>query len=399
MSKDAIDAVAVALEKQLGSALKALYRFGSYGSSYYLSGYSDINLLAVVADTSCIHDVRAAFLPLWPQHKDVLRRAPLIADEAALQRHLQLYPLFAHHLATSGRLLLGDAPLLPAVAPPHESERLAYLARENIEASAALVPSLLPRPAAAAAYRRLHRLARQLYEQPLPVDMPAQALYAHVQARLQPQFNGAPGAVQERLVDSRRQPNLLAIYEETDHVVMVIPSLAPELLREIEWQLLSERLEQRATFLQVATMSQLRLSIQCQAPLGFALGRYRRQWGKDPLARVTVAAWAVLREAARIPASLLVDEIPNAYLTSADEDTLHAVIHDYQNRLLNLGLQHELLHRLHGVADAEPPEQLPGRSQPLPVRVEAILNQLGWWSAHYMAEMARTPDNLAMLPE
>jgi hypothetical protein len=107
---------------------------------------------------------------------------------------------------------------------------------------------------------------------------------------------------------------------------------------------------------------------------------------------------AVLQTAGRTPSRLLVEQISGDYLTAASDEALHMIVHDYQNRLLNLRLQHELLHRLHGLEAAEPPTPLPSRAAPFAERVAAVMEHLDWWAGHYAALFEQAPAGERVLP-
>jgi len=69
-----------------------------------------------------------------------------------------------------------------------------------------------------------------------------------------------------------------------------------------------------------------------------------------------------------------------------DADAIHVLIHDLQNRLLNVQLEHELLYRLLSFERFDQPA-LPDRDAPSTERLDGIFEQLDWWSAQYVAKM------------
>lgn len=390
MVEAAINDIRTALEAALGEELITLYRYGSVATADYRPETSDVNLLAVLSDDVDFHQLREAFLPVWAEHGATLRRPPLIAGRTAFRRHLHFFPLFADHLAQHSVSLTGTA-LVDESAERHDArERVAYLAREAMSASAALAPDLLSQAQAREAQARLYRLAQHLSGNAIPETTPARELFALVQLALRDLLDALPGEhlpYSSRVVDSPEEPNLQSIYQETDHTVFILPILSSDLLRQIDWERLTERLLQRYSSLQVTTARQLRLILQSEATLEFALGRYEHEWGDAALADLQVSNWALWRAAGRLPSRLLVDDVPAAYLTAEDDAALHKVVHDYQNRLLNMRLQHELLHRLHGFEAAAPPNSLPGPHHSLSARVEAILSHLNWWADYYEQQM------------
>ena len=98
-----------------------------------------------------------------------------------------------------------------------------------------------------------------------------------------------------------------------------------------------------------------------------------------------------MRAAALRTAQVLAFDLPAAYLVSAEEDA-YRIIHDFQNKLLNAQLQHELFYRLFDLPQVEPQPPLPDRDAAAPLRIAAIAGQLSWWSdfyaARYSAEIA-----------
>jgi len=393
MVQAAIGRVQELLQKTLGEDLISLYRYGGIDTPDYRPERSDLYLLAVVADDIDLHRLRAEFLPVWAEPEapgPAPCRPPLLIPHAALSRHLLFFPLFAHHLATYGERLAGAAIDVGELEAPGVAERAAYLAHQAMLASSVMVPELLSPQEAEAASARLRKVARHLTGAPLPEATPVAELFALVQQGLRELLESVPGQATVAVVqtvEAPAEPELEAIYSETDHTVCLIPELSADRLRQVEWDRLAGHLQPHHASIQVTTASQLLLIVRSEAALEFALGRYEHAWGSDPLDGFEVSTQALWRNAGRVPSRLLVDDVPGAYLTTGDEEALHKVVHDYQNGLLNMRLRHELLYRLHGFEAAVPPEPLPGRDQPLPVRIDAILDQLEWWAAYYLRQI------------
>ena len=120
--------------------------------------------------------------------------------------------------------------------------------------------------------------------------------------------------------------------------------------------------------------------------MGIRLMRYIHAWGVDSLPPVPVTSTAICREAARYSSQLLTITLPQMYLAANDEE-VGMVIHDIQNKLLNVQLQHELLHRLLGWERILPPNPLPDRQAPARQRVEANFAHLEWWSNTYFQQL------------
>jgi hypothetical protein len=391
MNPEAVSAaqkVADRLTLELGEQLAAFYLYGSTVTQRYLPQHSDINLLAITADTTDIHIVRAAFWPLWAAMGPILHHPPSVATISQLQRHLQLQPLIHQHLATFGQLLRGRD-LLPAAPAVSQAELLAYWCQQSLEVSPVLAPGLLRDGALTRLAERLRRLARQL-DCPVTADADLTAVFGQVQVALADRAAQLDGEFQwaaEPLADAPSLlPQLQAIYEVEDGLLFIFPDLSLTEWATIDWLEVAELLRDQYYNLWVATAAQFRLALRLERPLYSRLRRFNHLWGHDLLADLPSDQRLLFRQAARLPSGLLIDGLPRAYL-SQDEDNLHPLLHDFQNQLLNIQLQHELLIRLRQLAPAVPPQPLPDRDRPSPERVEAIFRHLDWWAAHYTGLM------------
>ncbi len=391
MDHAAVDRLLASIQKEIGPGLIAAYRVPSAGDGYFLPQRFEDTLLLLFDPASPIHQAREALIAQNLAVVDTLEAPPIVATPASLARHVRLFPLFGHHLATHAELLYGER-LSPEIsAKPHLLEQLAFLVAEAIACSAALAPQNSEHRW----LNRLHRLADHLSGNQNARSASPAELFAQVQVRLRLLFESLPmiGERQASIVESRAEPNVQAIYEDEQRLVVIIPPLSGDLLRQIDWTSLSRPMPAHLTALNVATAAQLFFNVQTERPMDFALGCYRRVWGAELLPDLSVSARAVFRQAARKPSALLVDGLLGAYLATNEDEGVHRVIHDYQNRLLNMRLEHELLSRFFGVSPAEPPEPLPRRDEPLAVRIDAIASHLDWWSDHYLGEMqARAAD-------
>lgn len=383
------DAVLSACSRALGDDLLSAFHYSSAGDAYFQPHGSAPALLLVIADSVDLEALREIISPLWAERGEEMERPPLVATPGSLERHLRLFPLLAHHLAHAGERLTGKKLLAKGRVPQaHPAERAAYLAWQAMEASAALVPDLLPAARAEAAGELLQRLARYLAG---AEEASTAALFAQVQRAVQSLIEELPPAQRRTATTDEGEP-VQAVYEETDNVVVVTPVLAAETVRAMAWEEVDARLRQPGMGLHVTTVEQLRLALSLEKPLHVALDRYQHLHGRDVLQGLTVPTRAIWRHAARVPSALLIEEVPGAYVTAGDDEARHKVVHDYQNRLLNIRLQHELLHRLHDFEPAAPPEPPPGKDAPLAERTNAILNHLEWWADYCTRTMKETPD-------
>ncbi len=376
---------------QMGHRLTAVYLFGSYTQAHFQPSESDVNLLFVLADNADIQDLREAFLPLWPQHAHWLRRGPWAARAGTLARFRRLNPHFAHHLALHGRLLYAD-PLfeigsLPALDP---HELYGRLATQALIASNALLPALLDPATANERRSDLRRLARQLWQKPIPEETAVRS-YARVQHILGPKIAQLPAArawnnTTIPTVTAPFLPGLQALYQQGPNIVMVLANLGPQAVRDTAWEQLKDRLAKECEGLVVTTAVQLCLSLVYDNPIGLVLKNYQHSWGMNPIADLTTSRRQIMRQAAALPTTIEMIQLPAAYLTQ-DDDHLHNLIHDFQNRLLNIRLEHELLHRFGYTPAYTPPASLPERTAPLHGRVRAIFRNLAWWSDFYLDQM------------
>ena len=394
---EAVKTITRTFPRKLGGQLDAIYLYGSMAQGYHQAGRSDVNLLIVVADGTNIHALRTLFLPVWEKYGRALRRAPLIAHKSAFVRHLQACPMLAHHLAREGRQLYGAPDLLDQYLPPvAPHETYAYLASTAMWASAALAPDLLDSETAAAASARLRRLLQQIHDEAAPEDETAAQLFARLQHFLEPIVAKLPIVQQwtrtkAPAATSPLLPGLQTIYKEADKMVLVFARLVPQQIVRTDWQKLSERLAGHCSGLYVTSVDQLCLILTYENPLDLLLRRYQHNWGPDFLPSLAASPRQIMRHAASLPSHILVDTLPNAYLTmpADDDESLHKLIHDFQNRMLNIQLEHELLGRLQGLERFVPPAPVPGRDTPPRQRLDAIFQHLDWWTEYYVEQMRK----------
>lgn len=385
--------IAKKMVRRLGGEVEAIYLFGSMAQGFYQPEESDINLLAIVNDGTSIHALRSLYRPIWEENGRLLKRGPMIAQRSDFARHIRLFPLFAHHLKRDGQLLFGDPDhlnTLPKLNILDAYSRLAYLA---MEASSALAPELMDEEKAANAQAKLRRLARQVKGAPVPENETPQQLLAHIQHIITPRVQQLP-AVQQWDVHhmptttSPLLPGLQAIYKEGEYMLLVFSQLSPQTIIRTNWQLLAERLSGQCKGLKITTSEQLCLIYAYERPLDFRFRRLQFSWGVDLVSALQIADRQAILQSARQPSDIQINALPHSYLTEPD-DKIHAIIHDYQNKLLNVQLEHELLVRFGLTTPFTPPEPLPDRSAPHQKRIDAILKHLGWWADYYAEQLRR----------
>jgi hypothetical protein len=387
--RDLLRDVAHQLDRALGKNLRGLYLYGSLTTSNYQPEESDINLLAVISDDSHFHEIRQAVLPVWQRYGVQLKQPPLLVKQETLARHMQLFPNFGYHLAQNGRLLHGEPNLLGQLPDRSPAEFLSHLADEIMEASAALAPNLLE-PAEAERYmRRLRSLARRLLKRYIGPGETAVNLFAAIQNYLSRKIDALSTTqlLPPPAPDTTPLPGLHAIYKkELGRIVLVFNHLTIPQIKATDWTQIASQLTDRCHGLHVTTAIQLRLLIKLERPLDMLFQRYTLDWGLNPLANLKPPFAYNLRHAARLPSQIAVEQLPAAYLT-APEENLQKIIHDFQNRLLNIQLENEILYRMGRLKQFVPTPALPGREAPAPQRIQAIFFHLDQWCDFYYTMM------------
>ena len=392
----AIKPIIQTLTADLGSQLEAVFLFGSQAAQQYQTAVSDTNLLLIISPYANMHAVRDSFQPLWQQHKASLKRAPLVATRLALQRHLRLNSHLALHLMQYGQQLHGE-PLSPDFfrtrVNPYET--YAHLAHELLDASAALGQN-----SDLQAEMRLNRLARQVHSQPMAQDETTVHQFNLVQQGLTGVLKQLPAAkvwykAAQTGPTSPNIPGLQAIYAENNKNIFVFNQLTPKQINQIKWPVLAKQLSQTSTLqrnasLHITTVAQFCLIGLYDKALDLRFNKYQHKWGIPFLSTLTPSRHQILRQAARLPSQILVDDLPQSYLTAANTqaETLHKLIHDFQNRMLNIQLENELLFRLGLITEKfTPPEPLPERDTPPKQRLNAIFQHLEWWADFYQTAL------------
>jgi hypothetical protein len=301
----------------------------------------------------------------------------------------------------SGDLIYGDAFNFSAETISSDAEKLANVGSQVITASAALAPSLLPEKEANEALASLRSLARRLFGWPVDADESSAVLAGRVIGHVRKRI------LEESLDDwvDTAIPNappliadLRAIYETDNHLILVMPDLEPvELARRIastDWHQVAGRITDQFRALHIATPSLLRLVVRFENSAEYLVQSYHHAWGADPIGDVDIPLAYAFRGLARQPSALEIAGLPHAYITAEDAD-LSMLIHDFQNKLLNIQLRSELLCRTLDIPYSIPEDALPDRDSPANVRIDGILQHLGWWADHY-AELQQTEGDVRL---
>lgn len=340
------------------------------------------SLLMVMSDGYSAQKLRAIFQPVWQNLQGEKPPLPYIARVSDLRRHVQLYPMLGAWLKTKARRTGRDV-LANLDLPISQEERLAWVCAQLLDASRTLAPSMLDPEKVASKQALLSHLTRYMGG-----DGSAETAVqlAHLHATLNKQLDTLPPDPTwhtETLPDASF-PGLQAIYREANEIVLVFATLDPATLHMLP--ALAQDLESEYEGMRVITARQLRLLVRLHSPLDVTLRRYTHEWGLDPLENLDIEAWRVMQTAARIPSEQQLLHLPPAYLT-CPEDKLGKLIHDFQNRMLNIQLEHELLIRIAQIDRFTPPVPLPSKETPEHQRVDAIFSHFGWWSDYYAGVM------------
>jgi hypothetical protein len=384
----AVTAVAACLRESLAEEFQALYLLDSP------AGPAAAELAIVVAETfwdpepaerASFHRLRRAFAPVWQQAGHYFRQAPLLATPANLAHYSLLHPVFARRLTQEARLVAG-AEARPPLAEVDRASEAAYWACQSLRLSAVLAPALMEPVAATQRLAELGWAVSQWRQQPVADDETPARLLAELQQHVTSLLPAPDASTQKEFLEGAPPllPQLRAIYERGGTVILLLPHLTAADLAAVDWPKVATLFQGDYTELQVTTPTQFRLSRQFQEPMAYALGFYRCLWGEDALAGLDVERWRILRDAARLPAQLLIGDLPQGYLSGLDA---HTLIHDCHNRLLNVQLQHELLARSLQLAAVTAPAQLRDQKAPAWQRIDAIVAALWWWTDYYGREM------------
>ncbi|MCP4416140.1 MAG: hypothetical protein GY805_05940 [Chloroflexi bacterium] len=387
----AIKTISQTLASDLGYQLEAIFLFGSQAADYQ-TAVSNINLLLITSPDANIHAIQDSFQPLWQNHKALFKWAPLVATRHALQRHLQLNPHLALHLLQYGQQLAGKpvpVDLFRTSVNPYEI--YAHLSQQLLDASAALSQNSSNQPPD----EQLNRLARQILNKPTAQTETAVSQYNIVNQALTAVTAQLPAAkiwneAAQAGPTSKNIPGLQAIYTENDKNIFVFDQLTAKRIGQINWQLLARHLPQRNGSLHVTTVAQFCLMALYDKALDLRFNKYEHKWGLHFLAKLSPSPYQILRQAARVPSRILLDALPHTYLTTpnANEDALHIIIHDIQNRMLNIQLENELLFRLGFIPEKFDPETpLPETGILSQKRLTAIFQHLEWWTDFYQSAL------------
>lgn len=379
-----LDTIVDRLQASLGLRLDAVYLFGSLATDTFQPDESAVDLLLIVADDTPPVDVYRAFHPIWRDYGRDLKHAPLFTTTSAFQDQMSLLPVLAGHLKHHAQVLYGSGARLACLPTPTREQLDAALTHRALALSPLLFQDHLPDTELATSMRQLRSLARLLTHAPAPPDATAVDLLSTVHEQMR-DVGAPPPDLPPDLPPDPPVPGLVSVVLKSPRVsVFVFDALTPERLRATDWTGLAAELLPSGNRPVVTTYGHLRTFIWHETAIDHAFNRCSIQWGMDPFAGIDIPVANLLRQAGQRPCKLRLDTLPRAYLTAATYDD-NALVHDFQNRVLNVHLEHEILCRLDLSTRFQPARPLPDRSLPNAARIAGIFDHLDEWVAYYAA--------------
>jgi hypothetical protein len=391
-AENTVNDVALSYQDALGDRLEAIYLFGSLVEGLYEPTVSDINLLVIIGSSTNIELYDEEIRPIWQLYHKTLRTNPIVASPVPLNRHLALNPLFASHLRRVGQRIIGEDYVWPE---PNVDilEHMARLAKQAIECSALLGPTLLLAQDKHVAHNRLRQIHKQIFGLNKVESQSDNDRINQILLFANDRLADFPGLLKPNLFAEGAPPlisRLLSIYEAENRIYLVFPDIPSsefkEILGNLDWSTVADRVAGFYKELRVTTAAQLRLILCYNHSADFKLKTFSHVWGVDILDDLDVADWTIYREQARLSSELLLIDLPSNYIYTKRSD-LAMLVHDYQNKLLNIQLKHELLCRIMSRKLEFPEQKLPSRGAPIEVRLQGIFDHLEWWADYYFNKM------------
>ena len=392
-----------AVPAALGDDLLALYLDGSFPHPDIPPLASDSRLWLFVQPNTQMQRVRAAFLPIRNTHPELFVQGPAVATVADFALYDLLFPDHSTRLRREAQLLAGTdlLPQLPGPVPPEPIVRLAHIAGETIRCSALLSDS----PAATRDRARLVQRLRWVATQQASLTQSGSkdqtsplAFLADLHAYLAAQSSHYPTYHWNGPLSTKAPPwhlpGAVALVGLERQLIIVMPEVDRPLLDRIDWNAVLDLVSDDFAGIMLATPWQLRLAASIDMAMELYLRSFELVWGSDVLGGCQPSDQHVLANAAELPVSILVKQLPADYVMS-EETGLGKLIHDAQNTLLKIQLRSEVMARRKKILPSRPPGRLPGRETPLHERVAANLSHFRWWAEHLTAswkELGRMTD-------
>lgn len=176
----------------------------------------------------------------------------------------------------------------------------------------------------------------------------------------------------------------ISIYLKLDQLILVSHNSAEayytlDLLEVDRWMD-----NQSATAIQFCTPNQLVEAVAAEDLVTARLMGYQHIWGADLLQNLAFAPPKVLAGAARVPSFWQFYGMSKLLFSPISEEFDRKIIHDLQNRLLNIRLQNELFGHFKIAPKGIPSISIPDRTAPTALRLKAIENLFEWWTDYYL---------------
>lgn len=390
---DDLPELCATLAAALGDDLLALYLDGSLAHPDIPPLASDSKLWLFVQPNTRMQRVREAFFPIRDTHPELFRQGPAVATVADFALYDLLFPDRSAYLRREAQLLAGTDLLhqLPEPVPPEPIVRLAHIAAETIRGSALLSESPAANGDRAQLAQRLRWVATQQAsltqsgskDQTSPLDCLADLhAYLAAQSSHYPTYHWH-GPLPTK-APPPHLPGAVALVGLERQLIIVMPKVDRPLLDSIDWNAVLDLVSDDFFGIMLATPWQLRLAASIDMAMELYLRSFELVWGSDVLAGCQPSEQHVLADAAELPVSILVEELPADYVMS-EETELSKLIHDAQNTLLKIQLRSEVMARRKKILPGRPPGRLPGRETPLHERVAANFSHFRWWAEHLAA--------------
>ena len=400
---DVLSELRTALPAALGDDLLALYLDGSLPHTDIPPWASDSKLWLFVQPKTQMQRVREAFFPTRNRHAELFRQGPAVATVADFALYELLFPDHSARLRREAQLLAGTDLLhqLPEPVPPEPIVRLAHIAGETIRCSTLLSESPAATRDRAELAQRLRWVATQQasltqsgsQDQTSPLDCLADLhAYLAVQRSHYPTYHW-DGTLPTNAPPSHL-PGAVALVGLERQLIIVMSEVDRPLLDRIDWNAVLDLVSDDFTGIMLATPWQLRLAASIDMAMALYLRSFELVWGSDVLAGCQPSDQHVLANAAELPVSILVEQLPADYVMSPETE-LGKLIHDAQNTLLKIQLRSEVMARRKKILPSRPPGRLPGRETPLHERVAANFGHFRWWAEYLTAswqELGRMAD-------
>ena len=183
-------------------------------------------------------------------------------------------------------------------------------------------------------------------------------------------------------------PKPVAIYLKLDQLILVTHDVQNTLTQVNPANLKPIMDSRSATGIQVCTPKQFQRAVQVQDLMAARLASYQLLWGRELLRELNFDQQRLIRNAAASATYWQVTALGQRMFTGVQSnENDQKLIHDMQNRLLNLRLQHDILGRLGLMPPGEPPIPMPGRTAPTIDRIRAIVAHFDWWSEFYLNQL------------